>query len=147
MKKNLILLVFVSSLTTSCMKKNTIADVTSLEYTIENLRAAMVSPTEEMLTNLVSDPLSYGHSNGVVETKEEFIVSLVSGKYNFLNIDLSEQTIEIIGNIGVVRHNLFAETHDKDKPESTIKLKILLIWEFREGQWKLLARQAVKDLT
>lgn len=116
----------------------------ALANAVEQLRSNMVEPNEAILSELASPSLSYGHSNGVIEDKEEFVTSLVSGKYNFLSIQLTNQTIAIQGDIGIVRHDLDADTHDMGKPENTVKLHILTVWQKKEERWVLVARQAVK---
>lgn len=104
----------------------------------------MVSADEELLLKLTSPMLSYGHSNGLVEGKDEFIASLLSAKYNFLTIDLKQQTIRLTGNIAIVRHELHADTEDLGKPERSIKLHVLMVWKKSSLGWELVARQAVK---
>jgi ketosteroid isomerase-like protein len=78
-----------------------------------------------------------------VEGKAEFVEKIASGKSDFVTIDISEQTIDIIGKTAVVRHMFNATTNDGGKP-GTVKLKVLLIFQKENGAWKLLARQAVK---
>jgi hypothetical protein len=116
-----------------------------LAASVEKLRLAMVSGNANDLESIVMDELTYGHSGGHVEGKKEFIEKLTSGKSDFVSIILSEQTIQIKKKTGIVRHNLTAETNDNNKP-ATVHLKILLIFVKDDGQWKLLARQAVKQV-
>ncbi len=111
--------------------------------TVEELRLAMIDANKTKLEQLTSDSLSYGHSSGRIENKNEFVQSIVNGKSDFVTIDLSEQTISITRNVSVVRHVLTATTNDGGKP-ATVKLKVLLIFEKEKTQWRLLARQAVK---
>ena len=110
---------------------------------VESLRNAMVNADKPALEKLTADELSYGHSSGKVETKKDFIENIASGKSDFLTIDLTNQTIQITGNTAVVRHAFSATTNDGGKP-GTVKLLILLVWKKQKGNWKLLARQAVK---
>jgi len=110
---------------------------------VEALRKAMVDPNKEALEKITLPELSYGHSSGVVQNQTEFIEALTSGKSDFVSIDLSEQSITIVNNTAVVRHFLSAVTNDGGKPGQT-KLSILLVWQKQKGDWRLLARQAVK---
>lgn len=110
---------------------------------VEKLRKAMIDPTEASLNALVSDKLSYGHSGGKVEDKAEFIRALVSNDSDFKTMDLTEQTIEVVDNTALVRHKLSAETANKGVASSA-HLAVLLVWVKQKGDWKLLARQAVK---
>lgn len=110
---------------------------------VESLRKAMVDPDRTVLDKLTAEELSYGHSNGLLQNKQEFIEALTSGKSDFVSIDLSDQTVKIVGNIAIVRHTLSGVTNDGGKPGTT-KLYVLMIWQQRHGEWKLLARQATK---
>ena len=110
---------------------------------VEKLRKAMVDGDRAALESIAADSLSYGHSGGKIENKREFVENIASGKSDFVSIELTEQTISVAGNNAIVRHTLTAATNDGGKP-GNVKLKILLVWVKEKGQWKLLARQAVK---
>ena len=110
---------------------------------VETLRKAMVDGDKATLEKITTNELSYGHSSGLLEDKKAFVEALVSGKSNFVKIDLEDQTVQVIGNIALVRHKLFGET-ENDGKTGTVKLGILLVWTKQQGQWKLLARQAFK---
>jgi hypothetical protein len=111
---------------------------------VENLRLAMVSGDRTELTNIAAEELSYGHSSGTIEDKATFVESIASGKSDFVKIDLTEQTIKIVGKMAIVRHKLSAETNNEGKAGTT-KLFVLQIWQKQGGKWKLLARQAAKQ--
>jgi len=110
---------------------------------VESLRKAMIDPNKEVLEKLTMPQLSYGHSNGLVQSQAEFVEVLTSGKSDFVSIDLSAQTINVVGQTALVRHILSATTNDGGKP-GQVKLSILLVWQKQKGEWRLLARQAVK---
>ena len=110
---------------------------------VEKLRLAMVEPNSDVLSQLVADKLSYGHSSGKLENKSEFIQALTSKSSDFTTINLTQQTVQVTGKTAIVRHHLAAETNDKGV-SGTVKLAIMLVWQKQQGQWRLLARQAVK---
>ncbi len=110
---------------------------------VEQLRVAMVEGDRTKLEKIVDDQLSYGHSGGKLENKQEFVENIVSGKSDFVTIDLKEQTIQVSGNTAIVRHILSAKTNDNGKP-GEVNLRIMLVFKKMKGGWKLLARQAVK---
>ncbi len=118
-------------------------DQKAVAEAVEKLRLAMISGERTALTDIASDSLSYGHSGGNVQNKAEFVEAIASGKSDFVTIDLSEQTVSVMKNVAVVRHVLTAATNDGGKP-GNVKIKILLVWVKEKGQWKMLARQAVK---
>jgi len=110
---------------------------------VEKLRQAMVDADKEVLNQIVADALNYGHSSGKVENKAEFIQALTSGDSDFKTISLTPQSLQVVGKTALVRHQLTADTSDKGVSGS-VKLGVLLVWQKQHGQWRLLARQAVK---
>ena len=72
---------------------------------MEQLRKAMVDGNKVELEKLVAEKLSYGHSGGHVDDKNEFIDKLTTGKSDFVTIDLSEQTISISNAFDRERHH------------------------------------------
>ena len=110
---------------------------------VEQLKTAMINADKNLLEKLAGEKLSYGHSGGAVEDKKAFVEKIVSGKSDFVTIDLSDQVIGISGKTAIVRHQLKATTNDGGKP-GEVSLKVLLVWQKNNGNWKLLARQAVK---
>lgn len=110
---------------------------------VEKLRIAMIDADSNVLSALTSEQLSYGHSGGNVDSKKKFVEKIMSGKSNFVKIDLTEQSITLHDGTAIVRLILSAVTNDDGKP-GEIHLKILMVWVKEKRQWKLLARQAVK---
>ena len=119
-------------------------DEKAVAVAVEKLKDAMVSGNRQQLEAIAAPELSYGHSGKKIENKAEFVESIASGSSDFVSIDLTDQTVKVVGNTAIVRHNLRATTNDGGKP-GAVDLRILLIWQKQHGQWKLLARQAVKN--
>jgi ketosteroid isomerase-like protein len=120
------------------------ADEKAVGDAVEKLRKAIVDADEAMLNKLTSPLLSYGHSNGLLEDKKEFIRAITSGESHFTRIDLSDQTITISGDLAIVRHKLMGDTHNKGKDPAPVKLGILYAWQKVKGNWQLMGRQAFK---
>ena len=118
-------------------------DETAVASAVEALKKAMIDADKTALESIAADALSYGHSNGKVEDKAEFVRAIVSGESDFVTINLTEQSIKIAGNAAIVRHKLSATTNNSGKP-GTANLALLMVWQKQKGGWKLLARQAVK---
>jgi hypothetical protein len=110
---------------------------------VEQLRLAMVSGNRADLEGIASDKLSYGHSGGKIEDKAAFVEAIAGGLSDFVNITLSNQTIAVEGKTAIVRHVLDAATNDGGKP-GQVHLAILLVFAKEKGDWKMIARQAVK---
>lgn len=118
-------------------------DESAVANAVESLRKAMIDPDKAALDNITAAELSYGHSSGKIEDKAAFMDALLAKRSDFVSIELTEQTIQVIGNTAVVRHKLSANTNDNGNP-GTVKLGVMLIWQKQHNEWKLLARQAFK---
>ncbi len=135
----LFLLTFVMTLTMNAQS----GEEKKVAAAVQTLRKAILDADKANLDKVLASELSYGHSNGKVEDKAAFIDAYVSGKYDFVTMDLSEETIKVIGNTAIVRHKLKGETNDGGKLGSA-NLGVMLVWVQRQGDWKLVARQAYK---
>lgn len=119
------------------------AQKNEVENAVNKLTKLMVTPDSLALDKLILNNLSYGHSSGKIETKQQFMQSLLSGSSDFVDINLTDQTVTIQNKTALVRHTLNAKTNDKNVP-GNVKLNILLVWSKERAGWKLLGRQAVK---
>jgi len=107
------------------------------------LSKAMTTVDKAQLENLTLPELSYGHSGGRVENRAQFVDALVTRKSVLNSIDTSKVTTTIVGDIAIVRSHMSAMVASTGTPIKT-ELEILMIWQKRNGEWKLLARQAYK---
>jgi Domain of unknown function (DUF4440) len=142
MKRNILIIILccLFSITLFAQNKN----MEKIIAATEALRLAMISGDSVQLTKLTLDSLSYGHSGGHIETQKEFINKISSGASDFITIDITNQTIKIYNNTAIVRHSLNATTNDNGKA-GAVKLFVLQVWIKEKAEWKLAARQAVKQ--
>ena len=119
-------------------------ETVAVQNAVEQLKKAMIDADKAALEKLTADDLSYGHSSGRVENKTEFVESLVSGKSDFLTMELTNQTVKVSGNTAIVRHNLSGNINDSGQA-GTVKLFVMLVWVKQGKQWRLLGRQAVRQ--
>jgi len=143
MIRKFLILSFLLISTTFCYAQKSNAEK-EVNEVVDKLISLMVNPDSLGLDKLLLNNLSYGHSSGKVQTKQEFMHSLLSGESDFLgDIILGDPKTTIQGNTALVRHKLMAQTNDKGI-RGSVNLYILLIWSKEEDGWKLLGRQAVK---
>lgn len=141
MKKTTILLLFSVVLLSSVFAQS--SEETKVAANVEAFRKAMIDADKSVLVNLTAQELSYGHSSAKIENKTDFLEVIISGKTDYKTIDLSDQTITIVDNIAIVRHNFNAEILSAGTMIN-LKLGVLQIWKKQQNKWKLLARQAYK---
>jgi len=144
MKKYLIVFVLVLiSFSNYAQTKSVSKEETAVANRVESFRKALIDPTESNLKALTSKDLSYGHSSGVLEDQKVFIKKLLSGESDFVTIEFQNQSIQIVGDVAIVRHNLAAHTKDSGV-EKDIKIGNVLVWQKQKNKWLLIARQAFK---
>lgn len=118
-------------------------EIIAVAARVEVLRQAMIDADGKKLKELTSEGLSYGHSSGNIQNQAVFIEKIVNGESDFVTIEFQNQTIEIVRDAAIVRHNLVAHTKDGGV-DKDIKIGIMLIWQKQENKWLLIARQAYK---
>lgn len=103
----------------------------------------MLVKNDFVLENKLDDVLSYGHSNGWIETKTEMLQNLASKYIVYNNIEEDSMQQQVNKKIGYVRFvaNFNVTLNGK---QSVFRLKVLEVWRKRNGSWKLFARQAVR---
>ena len=113
-----------------------------VELAIENFRRGMVNRDIAVIEKYSSPNLSFGHSNGAIQTQKEFMAAVESGAEIFKRVDITNRSLKVNGNIAVERHHFSADIIINHKTQS-FELEILEIWE-RTDRWRLIARQAFK---
>ena len=119
------------------------ADEAAVAKAVEALRKATFDQGKSQLEELCAAELSYGHSDGRVETKAEFINGVMTRKATLKSLTLSDHTIAIVGNNAIARHKWASESEMDGKPTST-RIFVLQVWLKQGSAWKLLARQAAR---
>lgn len=140
--KNILSLIVVLTFAISSLNAQSKSEKAVAAAVIE-LHNNVVKPDRKALDGLVSANLSYGHSAGKVENKEQFIDFLFNGPFKFTSINTADQTIQVSGKNAVVRHIFIGKATNNGAP-TDIRVGNLMVWRMEGGQWKLLARQAFR---
>jgi ketosteroid isomerase-like protein len=119
-------------------------DEAAVARAVEALNKAMVGRDKAQLEALTAPQLSYGHSAGRIENRQEFVDNLMSGNSRFRFINLSDQTVALAGDDAIVRHLFTAETENRQGQVTPVRIGVMQVWQKQGGEWKLLARQAFR---
>ena len=115
------------------------ADMADLEGAVEALRRALVDGDGDALMKLVHEDLTYSHSDGRVWTRHDLLEN-IAGKKRYLAISVSQQTVDIVQQTGVVRHTYDVVNNLGDGKTSSSHIKVLMCWIKSGKNWELLAR-------
>ena len=110
---------------------------------VEILRKGQFEGDKAKLDQVTASQLSYGHSDGRVETKEQFITAVMNRKQKVKSLAYPELKITVVGNAAVVRHIFLSESELEGKATTT-RIGALQVWQKQDGAWKLLARQGFR---
>ncbi|MEP7141275.1 MAG: nuclear transport factor 2 family protein [Ferruginibacter sp.] len=119
------------------------SDVDKLTATVKGFHMALVKKDLVSINGLTDIALSYGHSNGWVETKADIVKDLETGYIIYQSFKEDSITVSINGTMANVR--FLADVTATLKGAGIIShLKVLEVWTKRGEDWYLFARQAVK---
>ncbi len=83
---------------------------------------AQVQKDSLALNRLLANDLVYTHSSGVVETKQQFIHSLVSGRWNYQAIEADSVTVRFYGPVAILTGRARVTLLMGDKPTPVIMI-------------------------
>jgi Domain of unknown function (DUF4440) len=123
---------------------NAQTDEEKLTATVKEFHQALVNKNTVSINQQTDKALSYGHSNGWVETKADVIKDLETGYLSYGSIKEDSITVAINGNMANVRF-LADITATMKGATSKFRLRVLEVWVKKSSRWVLFARQAVKQ--
>ena len=99
---------------------------------------AMLDADLDALDRLCADELSYAHSSGVRDTKQEYVAKVRSGYYDYHRIDHPVERVEVHGDTAIVVGRMTADL-TVDGTRKTIDNLALAVWTRAADGWRLLA--------
>jgi hypothetical protein len=120
-------------------------DSIGLKTAMQQLDKALLEKNESVLKQLMNKNLSFGHSNGWIQKKEDVLADFKSGKLTYNKIensnvailDISKKwaTVKTVTHAeGVVNGNAF-----------NLGLHVMQVWVSTKKGWQLYARQSAKQ--
>jgi ketosteroid isomerase-like protein len=118
-------------------------DEAAVNQAVEALRKALLDADKAQLEQLAAPQLSYGHSDGRVQNKAQFIDGVMTRKATVKSLAFPDLTVAVVGDAAIARHIYSSESETDGKP-ATVRIGALQVWQKQGGSWKLLARQGFK---
>ena len=108
-----------------------------------NLKNALLSKDSIALSSLLADDVTYGHTSGLVQTKQQLISDVMSGVQEYKSINPVDMNVRVFDNTAIVNMTSEVNMIYQSKPLD-FKMAVTLVWINKNGDWKLEARQSVK---
>lgn len=104
---------------------------------------AMLDVDVGALNSLLADDLTYTHSTGMLETKDEFLQSLQAETIRYLSISPQDIQVRVDGDVGVVTGITAVRVHvgGQDRAAS---LRITEVHRKTVDGWQLVAYQSTR---
>jgi hypothetical protein len=138
----LLLLVSLALMMIACASAptETEADLVALD---KSWAAAVVANDVASLEKLCAPDLIYAHSDGQVDTQEEYLNRLRKKTSNYQAIDISKSSAKLYGNTAVVNARAFFRVL-ADGNQINNDIAYTHVYMKRDGEWKLIAHQAAR---
>lgn len=131
----LVCFVFGFSQTYSKQEKALLIQISKLDSLMEN--------NNSKILELFSDDVSFGHSNGWVQNKDDFKKDFESEKVKYQYVKQTElKEFKIKNKLASIRRIIAVKGLYKEEVFE-MKLSVLELWIRQKGIWKLLSRQSV----
>ena len=123
------------SQTYSKKEKALLIQVSKLDSLMEN--------NNSKILELFSDDVSFGHSNGWIQNKDDFKKDFESGKVKYQSVKQTElKELKIKNKFANIRRIIAVKGLYKNETFE-MKLSVLELWIREKGIWKLWSRQSV----
>ena len=119
------------------------SDEAAVSEGVEVLRKGILEADRGKLAQVASEQISYGHSDGRVQSKEEFIKGVLTRKQTVKTLTFPDMKIAVVGPSAIVRHIYLSDSELYGKATTT-RIGALQVWQKQDGAWKLLARQGFR---
>ena len=119
-------------------------DSVGLKNAMQQLDKALLQKDETILNSVLHKDLSYGHSNGWIQSKSDILNDFTSGKLTYSKIENNSSAIIIINKeYATVKTNTNAEGV-VNGTAFKLTLHIMQFWIKTKKGWQLIARQSTK---
>ena len=108
------------------------------------LKNALIAKDSMALSKLLADDVTYGHTSGIIQTKQELIHDITTSVQDYKSIEPSNMNIRVYDNSAIVTMNSHVNLLYKNNPVD-MNMFVTLVWIKENGDWKLEARESVKQ--
>ena len=121
-------------------------DEEKLMKTVKEFHQALVTKNTVSINQQTDKAVSYGHSNGWIQTKADIIKDFERGYISYQSF--KEDSIIVMMNDNMANVRFVADITATLNGTTTVNnyhLKVLEVWVKKSKRWVLFARQAVKN--
>lgn len=110
---------------------------------LEDWRQACLKKDVGALDDILHEHLLFGHSDGRLESKEDFISSITQSKVVYEQITVGNQTLVNNKDTALLRGEM-SVTVTRAGSKNSYKLNVLHVWIYEKRRWRMVGRQATR---
>jgi Domain of unknown function (DUF4440) len=118
-------------------------DKMGVQMAMLKLRQGILKKDSVALSEVLANEVYYGHTNGMVQTKAQFIRSVMSGEQDYKLITPTDMSIVLYGNSATTTMKSKVSMIYKGAPLE-MDMSMLMVWVKKDDIWQLVGRQSVK---
>lgn len=119
-------------------------DSGGVKQAISKLDNALIKQDSAALDILLDGKLSYGHSNGWVQTKKDVWTDFKNGTITYKKINTGSISCSAVGKDWMTVRMNTAVTGTRNGSDFELNLHVLQVWKKEKKGWQLVARQSTK---
>jgi ketosteroid isomerase-like protein len=104
---------------------------------------AVVDGDTAALSSFLADDLTYTHTTGQVENKEQFLAGISSGKLDYQSIQPSEVQVRVYATTAVMTGRAEMKVNAQGK-DLAFAIRFTSVWVKGEGGWRMAAWQSTR---
>ena len=114
-----------------------------LSKTVSKFHEAMLKQDLDFINEHTDESLSYGHSNGWVQSKDDFVNDYKRGWISYQLFNVDSMSVAASENLAQVRFLADVKATVNGKSNS-FHISVLEVWLKKNKTWLMFARQGVK---
>lgn len=104
----------------------------------------MIRDDRVALADLIAKDGTYVHSNGVEETKQEYLHGVEQGLYVYDRIESRDVRVHVSGDVALATGKVLMSVGRRGEPKALVPLLSTLVWIKEDGRWRLWRRHATR---
>ena len=105
---------------------------------------ATAAADEATLNKVLADDLTYTHATGDTDTKAAFIGNMKSGERKYLEVTVKSVDVRLYGDSAAGMVVGTVKTSVKGVAQAPANLRVLHMWVYQKGAWRLAAHQSLR---
>jgi ketosteroid isomerase-like protein len=111
---------------------------------LEAWRSAMLKGDTATLEAVLHDELLFGHSNGMLETKQDILKAVSTKQVKYEVITTGKQTLISSRDMAMLRGDMTVTNSRGGAASQTFHINVLHVFVRDRGRWRMIGRQATR---